>query len=181
MRNRSGCGESAMRATLGTPRCLNSGGLLDTSQHVPTRAYPTQRRNQYRGPHYFDMDMNLFKNFKIAERFNLAIGAQAFNVFNHPNFILPNSDFFTGDPTFGTISSMQRRRPVRMATSWDLTRLRALCSLARRSCSSLTEYGLWMRGASSRGRPKVGLIFCQQFHLPAPRSGTLGIEQAADL
>ena len=53
------------------------------------------------------MDMNLFKNFKIAERFNLAIGAQAFNVFNHPNFDLPNDTFFTGDPTFGTISSMQ--------------------------------------------------------------------------
>ena len=37
--------------------------------------YSTQRRNQYRGPHYFDMDLNLFKNFKVAERFNLAIGA----------------------------------------------------------------------------------------------------------
>ena len=61
------------------------------------------------------MDLNLFKNFKIGERFNFAIGAQAFNVFNHPNFGFPNASFastFTGwtssvDPTFGTISSMQ--------------------------------------------------------------------------
>jgi hypothetical protein len=60
------------------------------------------------------MDLNLFKNFKV-ERFNIAIGAQAFNAFNHPNFGLPNATYFstfTGaaplpDPTFGTISSMQ--------------------------------------------------------------------------
>ena len=61
--------------------------------------YPIQRRNQYRGPHYFDMDFNLFKNFKVGERFNFAIGAQAFNVFNHPNFGLPNASYgstFTG-------------------------------------------------------------------------------------
>ena len=69
--------------------------------------YPTETRNQYRGPHYFDMDLNLFKNFKLAERLNLAIGAQAFNAFNHPNFGLPNATFFTGDPTFGTITTMQ--------------------------------------------------------------------------
>ncbi len=41
------------------------------------------------------MDLNLFKNFKIAERFNLAIGAQAFNAFNHPNFGLPNGTYFS--------------------------------------------------------------------------------------
>jgi hypothetical protein len=51
--------------------------------------------------------MNLFKNFKIAERYNFAIGAQAFNVFNHPNFGLPNGNSVTNDETFGTISSMQ--------------------------------------------------------------------------
>ena len=61
------------------------------------------------------MDLNLFKNFKIGERFNLAIGAQAFNVFNHPNFGLPNASYastYTGaapipDPSYGTISTMQ--------------------------------------------------------------------------
>ena len=112
---------------LGNPGCLSASGLLDTNANVntfncfftdpnyqtdcpvptPLAAYSTQRRNQYRGPHYFDMDLNLFKNFKIGERFNFAIGAQAFNVFNHPNFGLPNATFFTGDPTFGTITTMQ--------------------------------------------------------------------------
>ena len=108
----SSCGGgNASYDGLGNPGCLSAGGLLDTSvitsPALPSVDYSTQRRGQYRGPHYFDMDLNLFKNFKIAERFNLAIGAQAFNVFNHPNFGIPNSDFFTGDPTFGTITSMQ--------------------------------------------------------------------------
>ena len=59
------------------------------------------------------MDLNLFKNFKVGERFNLAIGAQAFNVFNHPNFGLPEcfNLSFTGadptDPSDGVINTMQ--------------------------------------------------------------------------
>ncbi len=63
---------------------------MQTTRLGGRKNYSTQRRGQYRGPHYFDMDLNLFKNFKIRERFNFAIGAQAFNVFNHPNFGLPN-------------------------------------------------------------------------------------------
>jgi Carboxypeptidase regulatory-like domain len=123
-----GCGGgNASYNGLGRPGCLTGAGLMDTSANVntfncffvdsnpqadcptptPLAAYSTQRRNQYRGPRYFDMDLNLFKNFKLGERFNFAVGAQAFNAFNHPNFGLPNSTFFTGDPTFGTITSMQ--------------------------------------------------------------------------
>jgi hypothetical protein len=112
-----GCGSgNASYNGQGNPGCLSAGGLLDVNDaSVSSITYSTQRRNQYRGPHYFDMDLNLFKNFKIAERFNLAIGAQAFNAFNHPNFGLPNSTYFSSftggiaspDPTFGTISSMQ--------------------------------------------------------------------------
>jgi len=107
-----GCsGRNASYNGQGVPACLNASGLLDTSivgsAALPGIPYSTQRRGQYRGPRYFDMDLNLFKNFKVAERFNFAIGAQAFNAFNHPNFALPNANFLTGDPTFGTISSMQ--------------------------------------------------------------------------
>ena len=98
-----GCGKSAASATgAGTP-CLNLGGLLDTSQFLPG-GWPNQVRNQYHGPHFFDMDMSLFKNFKFAERYNFAIGAQAFNVFNHPNFGFPDESI--GDSTFGQISTM---------------------------------------------------------------------------
>jgi hypothetical protein len=117
----SGCGKgNASYDGLGVPGCLNPAGLLDTSVNAasfvnftPGGAAPTpapwsnQRRNQYRGPHYFDFDLNLFKTFKVAERVTMGIGAQAFNAFNHPNFALPNANFTTGNPTFGTITSMQ--------------------------------------------------------------------------
>ncbi len=103
----SGCGKSNASFDGSAPGCLSAAGILDVNTVATTITYSTQRRNQYRGPHYFDMDLNLFKNFKVGERFNFAIGAQAFNAFNHPNFGLPNSTFFSGDPTFGTISTMQ--------------------------------------------------------------------------
>jgi len=61
-------------------------------------------RNQLRGPHYFNMDMNLYRNFAITERLHFGVGVQAFNVFNHPNFATPDSGL--GDSTFGTISGM---------------------------------------------------------------------------
>ena len=90
-----GCGSSnaSFDATvIPAAQCLNPAAILDANDPSwDGQQYSTQRRNQYRGPHYFDMDLNLFKNFKIGERFNLAIGAQAFNAFNHPNFGLPNA------------------------------------------------------------------------------------------
>jgi len=123
----TGCGSGNASFDLSKPGCLSAAGLYDTSANVntfncffvdpnptadcpvptPLSAYPKQDRNQYRGPHYFDMDLNLFKNFQIRERFNLAVGLQAFNAFNHPNFGLPNATFFSGDPTFGGINTMQ--------------------------------------------------------------------------
>jgi len=117
----SGCsGKNASWDLAGVPACLSLAGVADTSVVFgnyltpnsslgpsETIPYPSQHRNQYRGPRYFDMDLNLFKNFKIGERFNFAIGAQAFNAFNHPNFGLPNANWNPGDTTFGVIDSMQ--------------------------------------------------------------------------
>jgi Carboxypeptidase regulatory-like domain len=115
----SSCGRgNASFDGFGRPGCLSPAGVLDVNDASVTGiTFSTQRRNQYRGPGYFDMDLNLFKNFKIGERYNFAIGAQAFNAFNHPNFGLPNASYVssvdpntgtvTPDPTFGTISSMQ--------------------------------------------------------------------------
>jgi hypothetical protein len=71
---------------------------------VATSGYSPQRRNQYVGPHFFDMDMGLFKNFKLGERVALGVGAQAYNVFNHPNFL--NPDATLSDSTFCQINSM---------------------------------------------------------------------------
>jgi hypothetical protein len=84
---------------------LNANAFLNTGSATFSNyaTFPTETRNQYRGPGYLDMDMALYKNFALKERLNLGIGMNAFNVFNHPNFALPDSGL--GDATFGQITS----------------------------------------------------------------------------
>ncbi|HLG96434.1 MAG TPA: carboxypeptidase regulatory-like domain-containing protein [Bryobacteraceae bacterium] len=59
-------------------------------------------RNSFRGPGYFDTDMNLNRTFSLTERFKLLIGMNAFNLFNHPNFDLP---FNNVGGNYGSIQS----------------------------------------------------------------------------
>jgi hypothetical protein len=51
-------------------------------------------RNAFVGPHFFDTDFTIMKTTKIPhwERGTLGIGAQFFNLFNHPNFDQPVGD-----------------------------------------------------------------------------------------
>jgi hypothetical protein len=60
-------------------------------------------RNSFRGPSYFDTDINLNKTFAVRERYKLMVGAFFFNVLNHPNFDQPNNSVTSG--AFGTIES----------------------------------------------------------------------------
>ncbi|MEP6919835.1 MAG: TonB-dependent receptor [bacterium] len=60
-------------------------------------------RNILNGPGYQNVNVSLVKNTALNERFNLQFRAEAFNLFNHPNFNLP--DNFLGSPTFGQITS----------------------------------------------------------------------------
>jgi hypothetical protein len=62
-----------------------------------------QSRNRFRGPGYFNSDFTVIKNTKIAGRENLelGIGFQFFNVFNYPNFGMP--DHSTSLASFGMI------------------------------------------------------------------------------
>jgi hypothetical protein len=63
----------------------------------------SQRRNQFSGPHYFDTDLTIMKYTKIPhwESAKLGIGAQFFNLFNHPNFEGPVNDINSGN--FGNV------------------------------------------------------------------------------
>ncbi len=68
------------------------------SHFTSSSAYGQQRRNQLFGPNYTDFDMDIAKGFKIPhwESAKLKIGAQFFNVFNHPNFQIPLADVNNG-------------------------------------------------------------------------------------
>jgi len=100
----STCGGSSNYTGSGT--CLFASSFVNSgsSTFAGYTQFPQQNRNQYWGPKYFNMDMALYKTFRIKERLNLGIGMNAFNVFNHPNFANPDSNL--GDSTFGQSTAM---------------------------------------------------------------------------
>jgi hypothetical protein len=48
-------------------------------------------RNTFRGDRNERVDLSIFKNFRITERFKFQYRLQMFNAFNHPFFGIPNS------------------------------------------------------------------------------------------
>ncbi|HVO80276.1 MAG TPA: carboxypeptidase regulatory-like domain-containing protein [Terriglobales bacterium] len=69
-------------------------------------------RNNLRGPRFSNLDLAFSKHFPIRERLALEFRAEAYNLFNHPNFGLPgvlNSSVGTADITnpsqFGVITT----------------------------------------------------------------------------
>jgi hypothetical protein len=65
-------------------------------------------RNIVDGPGYQSVNASLVKNTHLTESVNLQFRVEAFNLFNHPNFNLP--DNFLGSPTFGQITSARDPR-----------------------------------------------------------------------
>jgi hypothetical protein len=71
----------------GVPPCDASG--CDDWESV----FGTSGRNLFRGPFQVRFDMSLAKQFPIIkDRFNLRFEADAFNIFNQPDFDTPNND-----------------------------------------------------------------------------------------
>jgi len=52
-------------------------------------------RNSFRSPGFWTWNLALYKNFNFTETMHLQIGAQAFNVLNHPNYALSNGNVFS--------------------------------------------------------------------------------------
>lgn len=46
------------------------------------------RRNQFRGPGYWNVNLGLYKTFKVTERINLQFRSEMFDTFNHHNFYI---------------------------------------------------------------------------------------------
>jgi hypothetical protein len=79
----------------------------------PVTGLQSGDRDTLRGPHYSNLDLALSKNFPIyGEKYNLKFVAQAFNVFNHANFGLPDTG--TTDSNFGVITGLVGEEPSRV-------------------------------------------------------------------
>jgi hypothetical protein len=79
-------------------------------------------RGSIRGPGLVNVDTSLFKRFRISERLNLQLRAEAFNIFNHSNFFYPNSIVYAGNSasyaysdTAGQITAAATSRQLQLA------------------------------------------------------------------
>lgn len=79
----------------------------------PVQQFGTEGRNAALGPRYSDLDFAASKNFHLSESKDLQFRAELFNVLNHPNFHLPNSDI--SSPTFNQILEAEPPRQVQFA------------------------------------------------------------------
>lgn len=93
--------------TQGQPTAFGSGCASKACFTTNTFATPTNfdayARNGFRGPGYFNTDMNLKKTFRFRERYSFMLGANAFNILNHPNFQNPIANNLNS--AFGTINA----------------------------------------------------------------------------
>jgi len=71
---------------------------------IPGAAYGNSGYDILRGPRFQNWDINLQKNIRFRERYNLQLRADSFNVFNHPNFNPPNANI-SNTSTVGKITS----------------------------------------------------------------------------
>jgi len=60
-------------------------------------------RNAIFGPGFRNMDFSVTKNTKLFENVNLQLRAEFFNIFNHPNFALPNHNLTPGYDADGNL------------------------------------------------------------------------------
>jgi hypothetical protein len=78
----------------------------------PRGTFGDAGRNILEGPGFKNVNASLLKNTRLTEGLNLQLRFEAFNLFNHPNFNLP--DNFLGSPTFGQILSAQSPRHIQL-------------------------------------------------------------------
>lgn len=64
-------------------------------------------RNDLRGPHFWNIDAAVLKDIKMpwSEKQNIQFRAEAFNLFNHENFAVPNTNI--NGSTFGVLTTTQ--------------------------------------------------------------------------
>jgi len=79
----------------------------------PVTGLQSGSRDTLHGPHFSNLDLEVSKNFPIAnERYRLRFVSEAYNVFNHTNFGLPDTGAI--DSNFGQIVGLSGQEPSRV-------------------------------------------------------------------
>jgi len=139
---------SAQQTDLNTPRATftgpiprNGNGLVPTGPntfnyltftdaqlaHTPMSFAPgaswpsnTSGRDAFRAPGWWNMDLGLYKDTKLTERFTLQLRAESFNIFNHANLYVVGNSADVGSGTavtacYGCTGSTYDRRHLQLA------------------------------------------------------------------
>ncbi len=113
---------SPARSGIRSPTDQNAGPMVQ-HQRLHHRAGPLWHRGigNFLSPGIEKVDLGLMKNFKISESSTLQMRAEAFNVFNHTNFVGPNGagsggiDTDLSDGTFGQAISAHMPRTMQFS------------------------------------------------------------------
>jgi hypothetical protein len=83
----------------------NLSKYFDTSAYAPvtTARFGTAGFNSLRGPGVRNLDLSLFRSFKITERWSAQLRGEALNLTNTPHFNNPGNNISTAS-TFGLIT-----------------------------------------------------------------------------
>jgi hypothetical protein len=98
-----------------TGEWLNSAAFAQVipDPNSPVQQFGNAGRNIGVGPRFANWDFSVFKSFHITESTNIQFRAEFFNILNHPNFRLPDSDI--SSPTFNTIQAALPPRVIQLA------------------------------------------------------------------
>jgi hypothetical protein len=91
------CNPNAIKHTV--TEWFNTSCFQRLTQAANPGQYGNESRDSLVGPPLRDMDLSVNKAFPIHEAVNFQFRAEAFNIFNHPYFTLP--DYTAGDANFG--------------------------------------------------------------------------------
>ena len=94
---------------------LNANAFQRITQdpNSPVQQFGSAGRNIAQGPGYGNWDFSAFKNIRVAEGKEFQFRAELFNILNHTNYRLPDSDI--SSPTFNHILAAQSPRLVQFA------------------------------------------------------------------
>jgi hypothetical protein len=91
----------------------NAFQRITQDPNSPVQQFGTAGRNIAQGPGYTDWDFSLFKNIRVAESKELQFRAEFFNLLNHTNFHIPDSDI--NSQTFNQILEADPPRLIQFA------------------------------------------------------------------
>ena len=119
--------------SIGSVQKLGNGVFYFTPEQAALFTYPAagqlgnSGRNVFRNPPFNEIDASLVKRFRITERHSVSFRAEAYNVFNHPNFGLASSNLNINTPasfgkfnqTLGTQVGGSSARTMQCALRYD--------------------------------------------------------------